>query len=211
MKIALCAPGEVFGGLERFVFSLAVYLHRVEAEKPFVLLLYDGLLRKKLEEAGVDVQVVPGRSKFDISALSRIVKLFKKKSVDVVHTQGYKANILCGLAAKRLGLPLVKTEHGNSVLFSEKTKKFNMAVHMWADRFVSKRFMDRVVYVSKQMMAEKNGVPPSKRSLIYNGLPQVDFQNVKASSDLSKGIFRLGIIGRLEDVKGHAILWKSVV
>ncbi len=109
--IALCAAGEIYGGVEEWVYTFVRQAQERDLFPAiFVILFYDGPLAVKLRGVGCEV-VIPDCGKYDFGAVSKVQKILKEKRIDLVHTHGYRATITCAAAAKRLHLPVVKTEH----------------------------------------------------------------------------------------------------
>jgi len=52
------------------------------------------------------------RSGFDLSVVLRLKKLIKKEGYNVIHTHGYKSDILGLMAARMAGIPAIATPHG---------------------------------------------------------------------------------------------------
>ena len=109
------APGEE-GGLESVVRALAIgqrgrgHAVRVAAvvdagclEHPFVA---------SLDEAGVETATlaIPSRAYFREGAF--VADLCRRHSPDVVHTHGFRADVLDAAVARRLGVPTITTVHG---------------------------------------------------------------------------------------------------
>lgn len=106
---------------------------------------------------------VPGRGYFREYRLIR--KLCAAESVSVVHTHGYRSDIVGGIAARRAGAALVTTVHG----FTGGTLK-NRSFEALA-RFAFRRF-DAVVAVSNPQLEllRASGVPESRIRVIANAL-----------------------------------------
>ena len=48
-------------------------------------------------------------SRFDVSAIKKIIDIIKTREIDIIHTHGYKSDILGFIAAKRTGIKSVST------------------------------------------------------------------------------------------------------
>lgn len=212
MKVALCTAGELWGGIETFVLSYAKKLSERKGIEIICFLFEEGLLSSALEKNGVRVEIIPLRHKHDLTAIRRVAAFFKKEKVEVVHTNGYKANILCGLSAKWSGTKLVKTEHG----MLESTESAPLA-KMWLnakiDNFLSRFLYDAVVFVSKDLEHANRGVYRKTESeVIYNG---IDVPKRREGERVKRVLtqadrFQLCLIGRLTPVKGHIYLLKAL-
>jgi len=136
------------------------------------------------------------RSRFDISAIQQLVEIIKEQQIDIIHTHGYKSDILGFIAAKKAGIKAVSTPHGFGLPENFKLKMFvKFGVF-------SLRFFDRVVPLSKQLYGEvlAAGVPESKITYIRNGvdLTEVDkYLNQKKNKNKKDGCKKIGFIGQM--------------
>ncbi len=137
---------------------------------------------------------IPMKNRFDLSVVSRLSKLIKDNNIDIIHTHGYKSDILGLLAAKKAGIKSVATPHGFDGSESLKLWLFGELGDFCL------RFYDRVVPLSEKLLAhaKKKGVPDAKLQLIQNGvdLKEVDAHLVNkkpSSSDIKK----IGFIGQM--------------
>jgi glycosyltransferase involved in cell wall biosynthesis len=207
--VALCASGELFGGVEQFVAQYALYLKRETLIRPVVILLEEGRLFRKLQAEGVDVEVVPLRHRYDMAAVRKIQALFRRHGVDMVHVHGYKATVLAGWAARRAGLRTVKTEHG-ALEPRRGWPALKMRLNLWADRWATRGCVDRVVYVTEDLRRRAPRPIRETGVVIHNGLAALPDPEPGRPEELQRPGFKLGIIGRLSPVKGHRILFQAL-
>ena len=105
----------------------------------------------------------------------KILRYAKREKFDILHSHGYKGNILFGFIPKAMRrLPLITTVHGWTSTTSSSFSK--MKLYEWLD-VRSLRHMDRVILVNKGMLSNprlkvanlqnltviNNGIPPIKR------------------------------------------------
>src|SRR5262249_39580049 len=109
-RVAICTSGGRVEGVGRVVLSYAAHLRREIDLEPFVFLLEDSLLASRLRTAGVSVIVFSTRWKYDFGVIKQARAAILEHKIDLVHTHGYKATVLFGLAAKSCRVPVVKTE-----------------------------------------------------------------------------------------------------
>ncbi len=115
--VHLCAPAEV-GGLERVVQGLSiegavrghqlsvVVVQHPEADlTPFL---------SELNRSGVETTTVRVKGRRYVAEIREISRLLRKVRPDVLHTHGYRCDILHGWHARRRGLATVSTLHGSS-------------------------------------------------------------------------------------------------
>jgi glycosyltransferase involved in cell wall biosynthesis len=123
---------------------------------------------------GQQVHYLGMRGRFDFRVVSRLCEVIRNNKIDVIHTHGYKSDILGLLAAKRAGIACVSTPHGFSGDVGFKLATFiRIGTHML-------RYFDRVVPLSEELIADMKRfkVPESKILFIRNG---VDLKEIDAA------------------------------
>lgn len=209
IKVALCASGEIYGGVEQFIYSYSNYLKKESKIKFIVVLFNRGLLYDKLNEAGIETYLFLSQ-KYNPLIVKQIANLLKKKKINIVHTHGYKANILCSIAAKMNNAKIVKTEHGKQEP-SKGMGYLKMSMNLFLDKIVTKYMCDSIVFVSKDIQKHFNGAyPHNKQYVIYNGIEPISIVNSKGAEEIDDKYFNIGIIGRISEVKGHLYLLKAM-
>jgi glycosyltransferase involved in cell wall biosynthesis len=136
-------------------------------------------------------------------------KLFRRECPDVVHTHGYRIDLLDRRVAAKLGIPTVTTVHGAS-----KTGGLKGALFEWLQRRNYRRF-SAVVAVSDPLFAETlaDGVPRDRLHLIRNA-----WGGQRAPLSREEARHRMGVasdeqvvgwVGRLIPVKGADVLIRA--
>ena len=139
--------------------------------------------------------------RFDFRVVKQLCDVIRERRIDVIHTHGYKSDILGLLAAKKSGIRCVSTPHG----FSGKVG-FKLATFIKIGTYML-RYFDAVVPLSEELMAdmERMGVPETKTHFIRNGVDLKEIDSVLHSfplhnkSDMHKTI---GYIGQIIPRKG---------
>src|SRR5881409_2632302 len=207
------APGAV-GGLERVTQLLALGQARSGEEvhaapvldpatenRPFV---------EQLATGGVTVHpvVVPGRQYW--RERTAVARLGHRLRPDVVHTHGYRPDLVDAGAARRLGIPTVTTVHG----FTWGGWKHRLYERL--QRRAYRRF-DAVVAVSRPLvdLLTRDGVPPYKVHFVQNGwletTPPLDRATARRALGLREDAFVIGWVGRLSAEKGPEVLLDALV
>jgi glycosyltransferase involved in cell wall biosynthesis len=200
----LLAPAPV-GGLETVVSTLAVAQRRAGHSvvvAPTLSTPGDGWnFAASLEHTGVELTplLVPRRGYLRERSLIR--KLCGTRGVNIVHTHGYRSDIVGGHAGRESGVPIVTTVHG----FTGGDWK-NRAYEQ-LQRFVFRRF-DAVVAVS-QLQANQlrsTGVPAQRLHVVPNALAAVAAPLSRADARRALGLPATGLIagwvGRISREKG---------
>jgi glycosyltransferase involved in cell wall biosynthesis len=199
------APGPV-GGLERVVQTL-VPGQLGDGMEVHVAVILDldrvngSHFLDTINEAGPHVHAWPlpprayGRERMNLTDLCRSVR------PDVVHTHGYRADVVDGLAAVRLGIPVVSTAHG----FPEGGWKNR--TYLQLQRRAHRRF-SAVVGVSRPVADElrRARVPGHRIHCIPNAWsgdePRYDRQTARRRLEVPEDGLRVGFVGRLSEEKG---------
>jgi glycosyltransferase involved in cell wall biosynthesis len=202
------APAEV-GGLERVVQALAVghtrlghqvhvaaVLDRDDAPHPFV---------EPLKCAGITVHELAPPPRRYLQERRRIKGLFRRLHPDIVHTHGYRCDVVDSGAARRLGIATVTTVHG----FTGGGPKNRL--YEWLQRKAYRRF-DAVVAVSRAQvkLIKRAGVPASKIHLLRNawlGMEEpLDRSVARERLKLDGSRFQIGWVGRVSREKGLDVM-----
>ena len=155
------------------------------------------------EQVG-QVHYLSMKGRFDFRAVFQLVKIIRKRKIDVIHTHGYKSDILGLLAARRAGIKCVSTPHG----FSGNVG-FKLGAFIKLGAFML-RYFDAVVPLSEELMADMKrlGVPEHKTHFIRNGvdLKEIDqlLRELGGAKEEPKNseIKTIGFIGQLIPRKG---------
>ncbi|HKJ03978.1 MAG TPA: glycosyltransferase [Geopsychrobacteraceae bacterium] len=154
-------------------------------------------------QRGANLYPVEINSPYDVRQLLRLHQIIVEFKPDVIHSHGYKTNILGFLLARRFAIPVVATIHGWLHSRRKTTQIFNRV-----NMFLLKRF-DRVVAVSGQIERVLLCSKVSSSRLVT--LRNVPFTKTKPGFDRSSFVQQysllpdsiyVGFVGRLEPVKG---------
>src|SRR5690554_1916734 len=165
---------------------------------------YEKPLEKKLKANSIPCKIWRMMALPDLRESLKILRYCKKTSTDVIHSHGYKGNILLGLIPKRFrNVPVLTTVHGYT-----RFKGFSkIAINQWLDRLCLKR-LDSVVLVSQSMKVQIDGkVPHDKVIVVENGIPEITDHTVQTPSFVwSAEDYRICSLGRLSCEKNFQLL-----
>lgn len=208
----LCAPAHV-GGLERVVQGLSVGGARHGQDVRVVAVVEPGhdvsAFRGPLDEAGVPVDVVTLSGRAYLGEIRRIRRVLQTHRPDVLHTHGYRSDLLHGWSARRLGIATVSTLHGSS-LMGGASQFFE-----WIQERALGRF-DAVVAVSSPLVDSlaSKGVPRDRIHEVPNAwtpperpLPR---DEARAALDVPDDVVAIGWVGRLIPVKGADVFLRAL-
>ncbi len=199
----LTAPAQ-FGGLESVVSGLAsASAARGHDVTVFLALSPSAPVPSwtaALERAGVRIAAEHVGNRAYLTERRLVRALLARVNPDIVHTHGYRSDVLHAGVAHGRGIPVVSTAHG----FSGKIGglAFNERMQVWSWR----RF-DRVVAVSDALQAHlvSLGVPATRLTVIRNGLiappPPLDRDEARRALGIPASPFVVGWVGRLSAEK----------
>ncbi len=131
----------------------------------------EGWLVQQAKAIGLNLAWIPYHGPRDISALSRLASFIQSNEFDVVHTQGFRGNVITRviLDMKKGGFKVVITKHG---IIDETGVKIRL--YSWLDNVATNR-ADKVVAVDKQTYHRmlKSGIVPEKLIQINNPAPEI--------------------------------------
>ncbi len=209
LRVAIVSAGELYGGVERFISTFAAFVRSERAADVGVYLFSDGELAKQLRLMGVRVSISPYTGRFDPRQIGWLARRLTSDRMNVVHAHGYKASVLAGMAARRAGVPAIKTEHGAMEPFRG-FAQLKMKGYLALDRFLTERHFEEVVYITSDLMQRRLWCGRRGARVIHNGISPVSAAGGLRSAGFGDGKFDIGVVGRLSPVKGHAILFDAV-
>ena len=113
-----------------------------------------------------DVHYLDMNGRFDFRVVTQLVEVIRKRKIGVIHTHGYKSDIIGLLAARKAGIKCVSTPHG----FSGKVS-FKLAMFIRVGTFML-RYFDKVAPLSEELVSDmaRFNVPASRVQFIRNGV-----------------------------------------
>jgi glycosyltransferase involved in cell wall biosynthesis len=223
MKILHLIDSGGLYGAEKMLISLAAQQQRLGVTVVIGSIRRPGLIDKPLEREarlkGVAVEVFEMRPGPNVFGALRVLKYVWHNQFDLLHSHGYKTNILLGLLPRIIRrVPLVSTLHG----WTSTGTWTKMRVNELLDS-IALRFVDRIVLVNQGMLSKQEiqTLPRNKINIIDNGIDvSIDNELVfeKEEGDFTenriKAFCRQGVviasIGRLSIEKGYNYLIEAV-
>lgn len=149
-----------------------------------------------------------GRGQFSLASLLWVRSIIKQVQPDILHSWMYHCNFLSTLV-KRPGTRLVWSVHHETPATIEKgsTRLISRACG-----WLSHRFPSRIAYVahSAQEAHEAVGYDASKGVVVENGIDMYRFALRMPRTRARSERIRIGLIARLDPVKGHGFLIDAV-
>ncbi len=185
-----------FGGAERFVIDLANASTGSEFQHSIIVFFHNTPLAQQLSQV-VDVHVVEKYGQLSFNLFGKLERKLKEISADVVHTHLFGGDLWGRVAARRLNVPVITTEHA----LATDVGWFKTNVKQWLVGLSD-------VYVApsqaiSSFIHHEYHVPTEKIHVIYHGVQLDRFQNISPLT--FSDTLRLLTIGRLVYEKGQDI------
>jgi len=203
------------GGAERVLLTLLQNADRQNLE--LILGIFKNTQQegdvfcKEAEKTGIPLEVIRCRNPYDISQILDLFRIIRKYHPDIIHTHGYKTNILGFLTSKPLGVPLITTVHG---LYKNEAK----AIPILGLSLRLLKYFRAIIAVSDNIRLQlENFKVPSRKIITIRNVPP----NNDESLPVNQGKFRqeigmpdddgklIGFVGRLETIKGCDLLIRA--
>ncbi|MGE5246410.1 MAG: glycosyltransferase [Betaproteobacteria bacterium] len=200
--------GSRMHGVKRLFGWMIPRFDPARAAVSLVSLRRKDLSEETLEAQGIDITYL-GRSKFDPTTLTDLLRIIDRRRIDVLHLHGYGATTFGRAAAAIRRLPTILHEHANLT----DTPWFQKL----ADRALEP-YTDIALAVSKstaEFLVSARHIPPSKVKVVYLGVPLEEFSRprdpaeigaARASLGAAPDEFLVGAITRLHESKGNSYL-----
>ncbi len=219
-KILYVITKGVWGGAQKYVYSLAVNLPKDQFEA-VVVCGQGGILKEKLLEQNIRVIEI-NNLKRDISIIEEIksfftlYKILQSEKPDALHLNSPKASGLGALAGRLLGVEkIIFTAHGWT--FNEDRSFLSKSI-IWLLSWVTIIFCHKVIVIASKEKAQALNIPfvgRSKIELIRNGIEKIDFlEKIEARKKLLPSLSQnyesdtvwIGTIAELHKNKSHSYL-----
>jgi glycosyltransferase involved in cell wall biosynthesis len=166
------------------------------------------LSEETLESMGIDITYLH-KSKFDPSTLPALLKVIRRKKIDILHLHGYGATTFGRIAAGMRGIPAILHEHANLTDTPWFQKVADAVLEAETDLALA------VSQSTADFVIRKRQFPPDKVKVVYLGVPMEEFSRRRTPSEIADarvelGVkpeeFLLGSVTRLHESKGNSYL-----
>lgn len=204
MKVLHVNAGNEYGGGLFHILSIFQGVSQLEMD---LLVFEDGPVAEMARKNGINVFILPQKSRYDLSILSRLKSFINDREYTILHTHGPRANLLISLIKKRLAARWVMTVHSDPTLdFNDRGIKGRIFEVL---NLRTIRKPDQVIAVSSEIkeILVSSGVPSDNVSVVHNGR---NFNLSHSKINKNSNLFNIITVGRLEWVKGHRYLIQAL-
>jgi glycosyltransferase involved in cell wall biosynthesis len=191
--------------------ALATALHRRRRRVRVATFYPEGTLRRELIDAGVPVESLNKRGRWDIASFSlRLVRLVQRSRPDVLHSYLPDANLLAGVL--RPVLPRVR------LVWGVRASHVELSSYDWASRvsYGAARLLSRqadLIIANSRLGAayhRMQGYPADRLRVVPNGIDTEIFRPDAAGRDRLRREWQIlpatplvGLVARLDPMKDH--------
>jgi glycosyltransferase involved in cell wall biosynthesis len=205
-------------GAEVMLLNLVIEQVRLGLEPAIASIGEPHIAEKPLEteavRRGIRVAKFRMRPGPNISGALEILGFARSEKFDLLHSHGYKGDILLGMVPRAIRkIPVVATLHGRTSM----GKMNKMRLYEWVDS-LSLRYIESAVLVNDAMRVK---IRHHNLHVVNNGIPmKEDIQNDSPEAggtpldyeivDFCREGFTIGAIGRLSEEKGFGLLLEAL-
>lgn len=199
-------------GAEMWILALAKYLDREKIKCDLAITLESETQNievfHRFKALGLDAYQVQMNGRFDLRCIKGLVKLIREQQIDIIHTHGYKSDILGLIAAKITGIKSLATPHG-----FENAKDFKLQMFIKLGCLALK-YHNYVAPLSEELMEDMRRlkIKNEKIRLIKNGVDLDEIDNVRdlpAESLFNSSDKIIGYVGQVAHRKNIGDMIKA--
>ncbi|MEW6052147.1 MAG: glycosyltransferase family 4 protein [Candidatus Zixiibacteriota bacterium] len=212
IRVCHLISGDLWAGAEAQAFNMITALTACDELELSAILLNEGKLAALLRQSGLRVTVIEEAGHGFWAIRGRVVDELTKRPVNIIHSHRYKENILAAMLKKRCRVRgLVQTVHGVTEMFSG-VKNLKGQLYDRANRFVTRRYFERIQPVSHDIERQFRGLyNPDRITTIHNAVDPVKIVPSRSSVELRKELQVapdqpiIGSLGRMVPVKNYEL------
>lgn len=207
------------GGLKNHLINLVRYTDKNKFDVT-VACPPNSPLFEELASLGIKTLPIPLLGELsptkDYAVVHTLVKYLNQSGTTILHAHSSKGALVGRIAAILARTPVVLFTVHNSI-FYEEWPQWKKTIFAQVERFLA-RFTDRIITVSdalKQELIEKESIPATQISTIYNGIEvenftaKVDMLNIRRDLNIPELGPVIGTIARLAPQKGVSYFLKA--
>jgi len=172
-----------FYGAEMWILALMKHIYRNEITCSLALTREQKgqniELHDKVKSLGLESHLIKMNGRFNPMAIIKLATIIKEKKIGIIHTHGYKSDLIGLMAARLAGIKAISTPHG-----FENSNDFKLQAFIRLGCF-SLKYFNCIAPLSDELRHDvvRMRVNPKKIKLIQNGvdLEEIDIEKEKKS------------------------------
>lgn len=196
--------GDIWAGAEAQAFQLISGLQANSAVKPTAVVFNPGILFDKLIALGIDVTIADESILSPLQLIKTIRAHLRQHSTDIVHTHGFKENVLGTVSQYLTGVNCsLQTVHGSPEHHPTWRDPKRKLPHL-LNHLVARFCQDAVVAVSQHLKNSLETIYPNKTVAIPNFIDTEEISPLPEKIDCSRktdSSYSITLVGRCVPVK----------
>ena len=209
LRIAMMLDSDGPGGAEMMVFRLSEELRqRGHTVVPVLPRNGSSWLGDLFRSVGSSPESFWLKRAIDPGAVTRLMDVFQRHDIDVVHSHEFYMAVYGAAAAKRLAIPHMVTMHGSLTITNALRRRIALR---WAMRRSAHTVA--VSNATQVQFATDLGLPESAFTVIHNGVPVTsgNAEQVRREFGCSDGDVVILAVGNVDVRKNHRLLLEALV
>lgn len=210
-NIMILNLGSHFGGTEKYIFNI---VENINLDKYNIHLCCKKSTKfanelKKLDNL-ISICEIEFSKKSMFKAVKKIRDYIKKNDIEIIHSNGISADLICNIARRRMkNVKVISTVHGFSSLDRMDRSNIEIKIFDILEKQLFK-YNDQYIAVSNSLKdyLVKRGLDKNKVDVVYHAVVNLEDEIYKEHN--KNNLITIGSVGRLEKVKGYDILLKSI-
>jgi glycosyltransferase involved in cell wall biosynthesis len=176
----------------------------------------EGVFYREVQELPIKSVLFKQKLRNDLSIISRLAKYIRQNGFDIIHAHGARANFISMMLKPFVKVPIITTVHSDYKL--DFTDRLYKKYFYTALNSLALRTLDYYIGVSEEFrrMLINRGFDESRVFFVYNAMdfnreisfcPREEF--LRRFEIDGSGKILVGIIGRLDFVKGHDVFLRA--
>jgi glycosyltransferase involved in cell wall biosynthesis len=209
LRIAMMLDSDGPGGAEVVVFRLSEELRRL-GHTVIPVLPRDGVgwLGDLFRRAGYSPETFWLKRPIDPTAVGRLMALFRRNKIDIVHSHEFTMAVYGAAAARLLAIPHMLTMHGSLTITDALRRRIALR---WAIR--RSAYAIAVSNATKLQFTRDLGLRNGAFTVIHNGVPVTsgNAEQVRKEFGCAAGDIVILAVGNLDTRKNHRMLLDALV
>ena len=191
------------GGAERQLYETVKGIDKERFEPIVVSLSQDDYWADKIRKLGIELIETPRKKHIEFSRLFKLIKIFREKRPDIVHTYLFSANSYGRIAAILTKVPVVIASERNLPEIGKDKSRHQI----FMDKLFS-LFSHGIIcnsYIAAETLVTKYSFDTQKVFTVHNGIDVSPYLEESSKNQKKVAQEVVGTVGRLAIAKNHRL------